>query len=136
MTQYGAETNTFDSVKGFEYGYRVGNEGTSGEGKVQIIRNSEAPKNRVFSQGTKNFQDGVDTLIATRNGFAGYGIGMAIAMAGLIVAQFVPVVNVVVDAITGVLGGSLGPGGATALALLIINYANASSSTARSFNAL
>ncbi|WP_270341131.1 hypothetical protein [Lactococcus petauri] len=57
-------------------------------------------------------------------------------MAGLIVAQFVPVVNVVVDAITGVLGGSLGPGGATALALLIINYANASSSTARSFNAL
>lgn len=84
----------------------------------------------------KNFQDGVDTMIASRNGFAGYGIGMAIAMAGLIVAQFIPVVDIVVDAITGVLGGGLGLGGATALALLIINYANASSSIARSFNAL
>lgn len=84
----------------------------------------------------KNFQDGVDTMIASRNGFAGYGIGMAIAMAGIIVAQFIPVVDIVVDAITGVLGGGLGPGGATALALLIINYANASSSIARSFNAL
>ncbi|MCI3861484.1 hypothetical protein V6B05_10455 [Lactococcus garvieae] len=89
-----------------------------------------------YTQTMKYFQDGVDTLIASRNGFAGYGIGMAIAMAGLIVTQFVPAVNVVVDAITGVLGRGLGPGGATALAVLIINYANASSSIARSFNAL
>ncbi|MGY0186810.1 C47 family peptidase [Lactococcus petauri] len=135
VAQYGAEVHIHDALKGFDYGYSIGKEKTSAQGKVLARRNLEK-KPRAYTQTMKNFQDGVDTLIATRNGFAGYGIGMAIAMAGLIVAQFVPVVNVVVDAITGVLGGSLGPGGATALALLIINYANASSSTARSFNAL
>lgn len=62
--QFGAETSTFDSIKGFEYGYRAGNERTSGEGEIQIRRNFEPPKNRVFSQRTKNFMDGLIVLIA------------------------------------------------------------------------
>ena len=133
--QYGAETHIHDALKGFDYGYSIGIKGTSGQGKVLARRNQDK-KPRVYSQTMKTFQDGIGTMIASRKGFIGYNIGMAVAMVGLIVAQFIPIVDVVVDAITGVIGGSLGPGGATALAVLIINYANASSSTARSFNAL
>ena len=133
--RYGAETKTHDALKGFEYGYRIGVPGTYGEGKV-IARRNQDKRPRINSQKMKNFESSVDSLISLRNAFQGYGLGMAILMAGLIVAQFVPIANIVADAIAGVLGGGLGPGGATALAYLVIQYVNASNSARKNFENL
>uniref|UniRef100_UPI00359CB317 C47 family peptidase n=1 Tax=Lactococcus garvieae TaxID=1363 RepID=UPI00359CB317 len=137
--RYGKETKILDALKGFEYGYSIGVLGTSGDGNVRVRRNLEPPKIRRYCQAVKDFQDGVDSLIATRNGFKWYVGGIAIIVPLLVIANAVPIVGVVADVIAGFIGAgtlALTGGSVGALAKLIVDYVKASNSLAVSYNKL
>uniref|UniRef100_UPI001F5994E7 hypothetical protein n=1 Tax=Lactococcus petauri TaxID=1940789 RepID=UPI001F5994E7 len=130
--RYGTETTTFDSIKGFEYGYSIGVLGTSGDGKVRARRNLETPKIRRYCQAVKDFQDGVDSINAARTEMKRWVSGSILATI-LVIAQVVPGVNALVDFIAGVLGLGAGAG---VLAHNAFVYIKASNKTYSSYNKL
>lgn len=121
VSEMGNNVNSYTTLHGDHYGISVSNDNSY----MNAWRNNEKMKRGSYSSSAKKFRSLILELNSINSSIGVWALGTGVVMALIVIAQFVPVVNAVVDSAVSIVGiatgGGLGAADILELSTQIVN---------------